>query len=282
MKIPDIGTARMQEREEAPAVKGARHRDAFILQQRFHFRVAGLDNSRCAEYGNLDSTLADMQRSHDTNAETLNANASRGLRDAYVNMMLAKRDLPQQLAAQGISGGLTESTLAGLNNQYGSARGEINTGLNDSMTQLLNALMDNQGQANRAYTEQLAADEANRVNYEMQLRSNLENRIADIMSSQYDNISQLDSTYYQNMMNLAKQQAAASAAATNNANLQAGNGYEPLSYSQAIAAANAGMVNPNVLSVLRSYGYTDQNIYGALLQSGLYSSAEQIWAAMNQ
>ena len=41
-----------------------------------------------------------------------------GAQQAYINKMLAQRDLPQQLASTGITGGLTESSMIGLENDY--------------------------------------------------------------------------------------------------------------------------------------------------------------------
>jgi hypothetical protein len=41
-------------------------------------------------------------------------------KDAFVNMKIAERDLPQQMAASGITGGLTESSLLGLRSNYGN------------------------------------------------------------------------------------------------------------------------------------------------------------------
>lgn len=41
-------------------------------------------------------------------------------KDAFVNMKIAERDLPQQMAASGVTGGLTESSLLGLRSNYGN------------------------------------------------------------------------------------------------------------------------------------------------------------------
>lgn len=57
----------------------------------------------------VDRQIADLDTSYQDNA-----------RQAYVQKMQAQRDLPQQLAAQGISGGLSESGNIALNTHYGN------------------------------------------------------------------------------------------------------------------------------------------------------------------
>lgn len=57
-----------------------------------------------------DKQIADINTAYNENA-----------RQAYIQREQAKRDLPQQLAAQGISGGLSESGNIALNTAYGNA-----------------------------------------------------------------------------------------------------------------------------------------------------------------
>lgn len=58
-----------------------------------------------------------------------------GAQQAYIQSMLAKRDLPQQLAAQGLSGGLAESSNLALDTAYQQSRndllGDYNAAVND-------------------------------------------------------------------------------------------------------------------------------------------------------
>jgi len=63
--------------------------------------------------------LADSQRASALAAEN-------SLRDAYISYMLAGRNLPQQLKALGVSGGLSETTAANLTNTYQNSRNAAN------------------------------------------------------------------------------------------------------------------------------------------------------------
>lgn len=57
-------------------------------------------------------------------------------KQAYIRNAVAKRDLPQQLAAQGISGGMTESGLLSLENSYGNEYSRYKGQYDDNLAQL--------------------------------------------------------------------------------------------------------------------------------------------------
>jgi hypothetical protein len=67
---------------------------------------------------------------------SVNQNSDEALRQAYIQSRKAQRDMPQQLAAQGISGGLSESTAASLQNQYGENRNELEQARQQALAQL--------------------------------------------------------------------------------------------------------------------------------------------------
>ena len=67
---------------------------------------------------------------------SVNQNSDEALRQAYIQARKAQRDMPQQLAAQGISGGLSESTAASLQNQYGENRNELEQARQQALAQL--------------------------------------------------------------------------------------------------------------------------------------------------
>lgn len=180
---------------------------------------------------NYNSTLGDMQKTYDQNSGVVNQNIDRSLRDAYINMMMNKRDMPQLLAAQGISGGMSESTLANIRNQYGGARNDLELSRGNSLDELLLALQNNQGEASRLYNEQQASDNLNKMNQEMSLRNMLENRIYDILTNEFANVSSLESAYMQAMSQAAGSNASAGRrVASASGGVSAGNTYDPQSY----------------------------------------------------
>ena len=64
--------------------------------------------------GNYNSTLGQLEQNYNTGVAGVNKQADNAQQQAYINYMMNKRDMGQQLAAQGLSGGASESALAGI------------------------------------------------------------------------------------------------------------------------------------------------------------------------
>ena len=92
------------------------------LLELYSAQQAALRAARRAAY---ESTVADQQRQYQLNLGRVNAAADQALREAYLNKMESLKGLNQALTAQGLSGGASETALAGLYNNYGSARSQI-------------------------------------------------------------------------------------------------------------------------------------------------------------
>ena len=157
-----------------------------------------------------NDALAQLQASYDSGARGVNRNADSAQQQAYINYMMSKRDLPQALAAQGLTGGMSESALAGMYNSYGNNRNTIDRGRNESLAALLDTLNSNRSSALQSYNSQLSAAEQQKMAYQMQLEQALANGSAEILQNKYDTLQNLDNAYAQQI--LALQQAAAQAA----------------------------------------------------------------------
>lgn len=147
------------------------------------------------------------------NEQKLAAGGSRKL--AYAALVsdayeAVKDNLPQALAAQGLTGGMSESALAGMYNSYGNNRNTIDRGRNESLAALLDTLNSNRSSALQSYNSQLSAAEQQKMAYQMQLEQALANGSAEILQNKYDTLQNLDNAYAQQI--LALQQAAAQAA----------------------------------------------------------------------
>lgn len=159
---------------------------------------------------NYNDALAQLQASYDSGARGVNQNADSAQQQAYINYMMSKRDLPQALVAQGLTGGMSESALAGMYNSYGNNRNTIDRGRNESLAALLDTLNSNRSSALQSYNSQLSAAEQQKMAYQMQLEQALANGSAEILQNKYDTLQNLDNAYAQQI--LALQQAAAQAA----------------------------------------------------------------------
>lgn len=165
---------------------------------------------------NLNSTLANLQRQYDASKNEVNADANKSLREAYINYMLNKKNLNQNLTAQGIGGGAAESTMAGMYNNYGNSRNNINTTLNDNLTSLENTYQGNISNANQQYNSAYANALSDYLNYQNQLEQNLANSIVGSYGNMVSSLGSLDSGYTNALYNLLEKQAAYDYANTKN------------------------------------------------------------------
>lgn len=165
---------------------------------------------------NLNSTLANLQRQYDSSKNEVNADANKSLREAYINYMLNKKNLNQNLTAQGIGGGAAESTMAGMYNNYGNSRNNINTTLNDNLTSLENTYQGNISNANQQYNSAYANALSDYLNYQNQLEQNLANSIVGSYGNMVNSLGSLNSGYTDTLYNLLEKQAAYDYANTKN------------------------------------------------------------------
>ena len=165
---------------------------------------------------NLNSTLSGLQRQYDSSKNEVNADANKSLREAYINYMLNRKNLNQNLSAQGIGGGAAESTQAGMYNNYGTSRNNINTTLNDNLTSLENMYQGNIASAQQQYNSAYANALSDYLNYQNQLEQNLANSIVGSYGNMVNSLGSLNSGYTDTLYNLLEKQAAYDYANTQN------------------------------------------------------------------
>jgi len=242
---------------------------------------------------NYNDALAQLQASYESGARGVNQNADSAQQQAYINYMMSKRDLPQALVAQGLTGGMSESALAGMYNSYGNNRNTIDRGRNDSLATLLDTLNSNKSTALQNYNNQLSTDEQQKMAYQLQLEQALANQNAEVLQSKYDALQSLDNTYTQQMLALQQAQAEAAAKAASRS-YSSGSGNSSVSTSQGDIdesyRINAAKAYQNAYTSAVSNGITDdiattqavnamKQYYYSLFQNNLIS-ADQYAAIM--
>lgn len=113
---------------------------------------------------NYDSTTGQLRDQYNYQNKNINTDAENSLREAYINSMLQKKDLRQRMAAQGLNGGMTETTMSSLSNNYSNARNNIDTTRNKSLADLSQTYNNNVAEAQRQYNsavQNLAMQKAN-------------------------------------------------------------------------------------------------------------------------
>ncbi|MBD8917528.1 MAG: hypothetical protein EGR90_04030 [Lachnospiraceae bacterium] len=248
-------------------------------QNAYNNNMAALNNAYNQKIASLDKNLNNMKTQlasqYDYSKGNINTDADRSLKEAYVNRMLSQKNLQQQLSAQGLSGGASESAMAGLINNYGNARNEIDTARGENLAGLEQTYNSNLADlmSNYESARQNAAD--TRLQYQMQLENALANNSTDSYGNLYNAMASLDSSYLSAMQNALANQASYSAkqtSASNGVNRASTSGNTDLStFNGALAYAkkNVGPSNINdFVSQLAGNGYSDADIAYILKKAG--------------
>lgn len=198
-----LADARAQQQAAADAAYSANKSN---LQSAYKTKTQALKN-------NLNNTLGSLLDSYNNSQNQINDDASKALQEAYVNRMLAQRNLTQNMAAQGLSGGATESTLASLLNNYGNARNNIETTQNTNLANLENTYNTNVANANTEYNNAYANANDAYMAYLRQIESDRANALTNSYANQYSAYANLSSDYTNALMNALQAQQAYRAAA---------------------------------------------------------------------
>lgn len=124
---------------------------------------AAFENQMSALSANLESTKGVLLDNYNRSKKNINDDAAKSLKQAYINKMISQRNLGQQMSAQGLNGGATETTLAGMQNTYGNARNNINTTTSRNLSDLEGNYNNNLAQALQAYNTAVAQAQMQRA-----------------------------------------------------------------------------------------------------------------------
>lgn len=75
------------------------------------------------------------------NRRTIEQDAEEAAKQAYISRMLTEKRLPQQLAATGSSGGMTDSAVLRMNSDYENSRNDIMNAKNNALADLNNQIV---------------------------------------------------------------------------------------------------------------------------------------------
>lgn len=127
------------------------------------------------------SALDELANNYNANVSGMQNENERALREAYINYKLGQRNVEQQLANAGITGGATESILANLFNTYGNNRNVLNQNLQDRLADL-----------SAVYNTNVANAE-----------KNSSGDYTDLLDTYYNNIANVRNDYSNNLQDLA-------------------------------------------------------------------------------
>ena len=235
--------------DQAAAAQRAAAQNAY--NRGMSYLTNALNNRRTILGDNFNSAVGQLENKYNDSTRNVNSDADASLRQAYINRMMSQKNLGQQMAAQGLSGGAAESTLARMYNNYGNARNNIENTRNTNLANLASTYNDNYAQALQSYNNALAEAEAERMQYAMNLENALANNEISTAQSYQNALSSNNSNYLN-----ALSDAVRNMAAYNYTPSQATNDYTLANIIQAASNANSNYPNANRVNGSNANGVT--------------------------
>lgn len=126
-----------------------------------------------------NKAAAAQKSAYDNNVNKLNGATEDALREAYINRMLSQRNLQQQLSAQGISGGASETTQASMLNNYENSRNSLEK---ERQQQLANLMQTYQNNMASLEQQRASGQAASLGQYQLALSNLAANNGVDLLS----------------------------------------------------------------------------------------------------
>lgn len=177
----------------------AYNRNSSAINSMYGNRLSSLD-SRYAE------GKAALDAAHTAQQESIRRATEEAQRQAYISSMVAERDLEQNLSAQGLSGGASESTLAKLRNNYANNRNSNEKEYLNTSTDLGIAYQSELANLESQYQQLQEALEAEKAQAIIQNENALANSETSIISQFMDYANSLDYLNASSALNLAGQE----------------------------------------------------------------------------
>ena len=172
------------------------------LESQYQQMEAAIEAQRAAQLSRIQAQYDAAVEKLERQRPAIEQNYEDTAKQAYTQNMLAKRDLPQQLAAQGLTGGLSESSQLALEAEYGNqlsgARRDYHQNLYDLDTQI--------GSVRAAGADALAGAEGD---YNAMLSDARNNYLTNLASAKLQaQLTALENQRYQEQLAYQKEQDA--------------------------------------------------------------------------
>lgn len=175
-------------------------------QKAYDRGVGSLDKAYAAQLealsGNLDSQKAQLLDAYNRSRQGLDMDAETAYKQAYINNMMNRRNVAQQLSAMGINGGAAESNIVGMANNYGNARNNIATTKARNVSDLEGNYNNNLAAALQAYNSAVADSNMQKAQQLINLENALASNNMNAMSN-YQNMLQNNNAGYLDVLRSA-------------------------------------------------------------------------------
>lgn len=219
----------------------------------------GYDSNRRTIDDVYSGSKSQLQNAYDKSARGVRDDSEQALRESYINYMMSRKNLGQELSALGLNGGEAETTLGSLLNNYGNSRNAIEATRNKNLSNLGDALQSGLAQAQQNYSSALQSLINNRLNAENAAENARQNLLANFATNLSD-LSISNEPYINAVKSLAETVTGVPITAT-----QATNPYEGISMRQGGAPFTPASGNPYArfiaqANMMRQGGSSDDDI----------------------
>ena len=191
-----------------------------------------------------------------------------------------EKNLRQQLNAQGLTGGASESAIASMLNNYGTSRNNIQNTAADNLRELEQTYNSNLANALQKYNDAVNSANDSNMAYRMQLANDLANNTVSSYQDLFNAFANMDNNYTNAMSNLINNQSSANADLQNTAfKAMLENAMAPTTLSVSGSSKTSGS-NTLVerVKILRDNGYTPTDIFNELRDDYTDEQIAQIFA----
>lgn len=232
---------------------------------------------------NYASGSSTVNQGYDSKIDQQNQVSDNALKEAYISKMMSQRNLGQQMAAQGRSGGAAESTLLGLQNAYNTSRAQteqqragaveqLNLARQGELSQLLQTLNAGKAGAQETLYDRMSAAQDNYNQLLLAAQQTYQQQKAAAQAQELQ--------YQMQQEELARQAAAQAAAAAQSAGSAGRTSSGTRGSSQEVKTNNPVWGNVDQLaSQLSKQGYTDEQtaryINNLMLQQGVSAAVRE-------
>lgn len=270
---------RAQQQAQQQAAQNAYNNNLSALQEAYQKKLTGLGDSLSSTYGQLESAYG-------LSKDNLNQSAEKALQEAYISRMMNEKNLRQQLNAQGITGGASESAVAALLNQYMNSRNGINMNTANGLKELEQNYNANRASALQSYNDAVNSLEDKNMAYRMQLENDLANNTVSSYQDLYNGLANMEGNYTNAMNSFIQNNANNNAEIQNSVNqallknaLASSGGSSSSSAARSGTATNGsrlvramisnGSNSEDIVSQLASENYSPQEIAQIFAELGI-------------
>ena len=226
-----------------------------------YLRRVGGDDYQAAVQKAIEAQVQAAADQYNSQIESAGQDYEEAARRAYVSKMMSQRNLDQELAANGVYGGMADSQRIATETNY-------ENNLNDLTQQYQSTIADLQ----QAITSAKLAGDAQAAEAMANYLSQVQAQYASYLQNERAIQAEIDMFNRQ----LAAQQAQQAAASSGSS----GGGYSSGGYSGGGGYNNGGLTTAQIMEMQRAYGVTEDGVWGPQSMAAAGgASAQDAWKA---